>query len=210
MTAPRRRILSRLRLSCLLVCRLLAPCLIMPILLTGCASGGVKNPFRGPSEARFTALVERNCGNELVGGQAMSSLLASDTSFRQLTSRLYQGGVSNDEYVNLLMQQYPAADANIPATGCVVDQLARCLAGNCDASPAESPDAIDAQEMIAERDAGIDEVRPADRDAVETMIEDVDSTPAEPVEPLPSQDPAVLASGTPSETATEIEEPDKP
>lgn len=186
--------------------------LLLGGLLGGCASGGagVKNPLRGPSQARFMTLVKQNCGGELVGGQPISSLLASDTTFRQLTARLYRGDISNDELVNLLLQQYPADDANIPATGCVVDQLSRCLSGNCDARPVESPDEIAAQAMVAERDAGIEELRPADRTAVETMIDNVDSTPVEPMEPLPSQDPSVIAPGTATETATEIKEPGKP
>ncbi len=186
--------------------------LLLSGLLGGCASGGagVKNPLRGPSETRFMTLVKQNCGSELVGGQTISSLLASDTTLRQLTTRLYKGGISNDEFVNLLLQQYPADDANIPATGCVVDQLSRCLSGNCDSRPAESPDEIAAQAMVAERDEGIEELRPADREAVETMIDNVDSTPVEPMEPLPSQDPSVISPGAATETASEIKEPSKP
>ena len=179
--------------------------LLVPCLLAGCASGGVKNPFAGPTEARFTTLVKQNCGAQQVGGQSVSSLLASDSTFRQLTTRLYKGRISNDEFVNLLMQQYPSDDANIPATGCVVDQLARCFSSKCEPGPVQSPDAIAAGAMVAERDQTIDELPPADRAAVETMSTNFDSTPAEPVEPLPSKDPSVLApsSATNPEPATQ-------
>jgi hypothetical protein len=190
--------------------------LLVPFLLGGCASGGsgLKNPFRGPTEAGFMSLVQHNCGSEVIGGQPISTLIKSNTSFRQLTSRLYQGDISNDAFMNLLLQEYPAPDANIPATGCVVDQLNRCFATKCGGGTAEPPDDIAAQQIDATRNANVEELPKRNVEAVDSMI-DAAPEPSVPEQlgPLPSQDPSVInpsMMNTEPESVQKIEEPSKP
>jgi hypothetical protein len=185
--------------------------LLAAALLGGCAADKpMRMPqlFGGPSEAGFMALVERNCGEKPVGGQTVGALLDADTSFRQLTSRLYSGDISKDAFTNQLMQEYPAADANIPATGCVARALDTCFNTRCDGRPAPAPDSIDAAQMTAEQDIGLEEVPAADRDAVDTMIDAADRERVGEAVPLPSDSPPAVS--TPAETPAGMEEPAKP
>jgi hypothetical protein len=175
-----------------------AVALLALALLGGCAAdnpmrGALRDSvgplFGGPSEAGFVALVDQNCGEKLVGGETVATLMERDTTFRQLTSRLYTGDISKDGFTNQLLQEYPAADANIPATGCIARALDTCLSTRCDGRPAASPDDIAAEQMVAEQDLGLEEVPAADRDAVDAMIEAADREAAGEVVPLPSEVP---------------------
>jgi len=154
--------------------------------------------FGGPTEAGFNEMVERGCGQETVGGQSVATLMTSDTTFRQLTSRLYRGDISTDAFTNQLLQEYPAADANIPATGCIAKQLNTCLSSDCDGGPVASADSIEAAELDAVRDQSLDGLPPAQRDEVDALLADpaaeipttistsMDVEPKEAVEPIVS------------------------
>lgn len=185
---------------------------LLLLLLAGCAADNpmrgalresIGNPFGGPTEQGFQSLVRKHCGDRMVGGQTVAELMASDTTFRQLTGRLYRGDISNDAFMKLVLDEYPAADANIPTTGCVVRQLDICFNSRCDGSTAESPDAVAAQDIDAMRQANRDELPDADLEGLETLGNgDVATTP----DPM-----AVSPSGAPApETATEIADPDQP
>jgi hypothetical protein len=189
--------------------------LLAALLLGGCASDNpmskalqhnMGNLFSGPNEAGFLALVADNCGAEVVGGESVATLMDSDTTFRQLSARLFRGDISTDAFTNMLLQEYPAADANIPATGCVANQLNQCFNTRCDGRPAEPADDIAAADMVATRDEDLDAVPVADRDAVDAMIEEADREAAADIGPLPSEDPGILA----TETDTEIRNSDLP
>ena len=99
------------------------------LLASGCASdsggkpfagmknplaNGIQNPFKGPSEAGFFALVHKNCASYSIGGQGLGTIKATDSSIGALTAKLYRGDVSNDEYINLLLQEYPAKTPTCP------------------------------------------------------------------------------------------------
>lgn len=189
---------------------------LLVLLLAGCATDNpmrgalrdsIGNPFGGPTEQGFQSLVRKNCGDRMVGGQSIAELMDSDTTFRQLTGRLYRGDLSNDTFMKLVLDEHPAADANIPATGCVVRQLDVCFNSRCDGSAAESPDAVATQNVDAMRQANLDELPDADPDGLETLGDgDVATTP-DLMTTTPSGAPAA---GEAPETATEIAEPDKP
>lgn len=162
------------------------------LLAGGCASdSGFVDPirelssaFERHSEATFVELVDANCSDRSVGDRTVGSLMATESGFRELTLRLYRGEISNDEYSNQVLLAHPAPDGNVPATGCVVDQLARCLSGRC---TVETPAERQAEEAAAEADA--DAVRidpttlpPEDQAEVERLIE---RAQPEAPEPLP-------------------------
>jgi hypothetical protein len=116
---------------------------MLPVTISGCstlgsglfdASPGAR--YRGVSEKRVLASVQRNCADLSVGEQQLGPLLAQDDNFRALTLRFSQGEMSNDEYVDRVLSLHPAADGNVPATGCVIAAVNNCIAGNCDASNA--------------------------------------------------------------------------
>ncbi|MEA3638553.1 MAG: hypothetical protein VBE63_01250 [Lamprobacter sp.] len=108
-------------------------------LLSGCATDGqitdpsvyLGNPFQHPSEAGFRALVQANCGPLSIGSTTVNALLGKNTAFDSGITALYDGDVSNDEFMNQVLLQYPAPDANVPATGCIMNQLAQCFAETC-------------------------------------------------------------------------------
>lgn len=97
-------------------------------------AGGL--PWHGPNEADFLALVREHCAGQTIGGETLGRRLDSDPVFQQQTNALFAGDLSNDEYLNAVLVVHPAADANVPAVGCVVTQLQRCLGGRCDVPPA--------------------------------------------------------------------------
>jgi len=166
-----------------------AACLVGSLLLvTGCASdgkmgnpfkGNVQNPFQGPSESGFLALVRKNCASYSIGGQPLNKLIDSDSKVKALTDKLYRGDISNDEYVNMVLQQHPSDDANIPATGCVIDQLTACQSSRCQLTPNKSPELDKAAETVAaEQLATAAEAPAAERGSVDTMIEQADKESA--------------------------------
>lgn len=163
--------------------------------MQGALRESIGNPFGGPTEAGFASLVRSNCGDRLVGGQRLATLMDGDTAFRQLTSRLYRGDISNDAFMNVLLQEHPAPDANIPATGCVIEQLNTCFNTRCNGRPAASPDDIAAEQIDAARQANLDELPAADIDAVDAMVDESDRAAAVRMDPLPSEDPSMLDTG---------------
>jgi hypothetical protein len=189
--------------------------LVMAALLGGCAAD---NPMRGafsdsfgqlfggPSEAGFISLVDKNCGAKTIGGQSIATLLEADTSFRQLTSRLYRGDISKDTFTDMLLQEFPAADANIPATGCVANQLDACFNTRCDGRPAAPGNAIAAEQMASARELESNELPPADREAVEATVDEVGGAGFDDVAPLPGETTIDIA----PETIQNIEDPTQP
>jgi hypothetical protein len=136
---------------------------------------GIQNPFKRPSEAGFFALVHKNCASYSIGGQGLGAIRPTDSSIGSLTAKLYRGDVSNDEYINLLLQQYPAEDANVPATGCVINQLDTCLSTNCQLMPDQSPELQQAEATVAaDQQQAAEQVPVAERNAVDEMIDQAD------------------------------------
>ncbi|KAA6184456.1 hypothetical protein F2Q65_12115 [Thiohalocapsa marina] len=148
------------------------------LLIGGCASDGTAgNPLMGlstalksPTEAGFFALVRQNCADHSIGGTPLDTLLDTDTQVRDLTAQLYRGDLSNDEYVNQLSQAFPSDDANIPAAGCVMNQLDVCLSSHC------RPILDQAKAAVAETQAeAVARVPETDRAAVEAMTQKADT-----------------------------------
>ncbi len=119
---------------------------VLAVFLSGCASdaqvsdplASLGNPFQRPTEAGFRALVQANCGQMNIGSTTVNALLGSDSTFDDLVTALYDGDISNDEFMNQVLLQHPAPDANVPATGCIMDQLDQCFAETCQVqTPAE-------------------------------------------------------------------------
>ena len=138
-------------------------------------ANGIQNPFKGPSEAGFFALVHKNCAYYSIGGQGLGTIKATDSCIGALTAKLYRGDVSNDEYINLLLQEYPAEDANVPATGCVINQLDTCLSTNCQLTPSQSPELEQAAAAVAaDQQEATEQVPVAERNAVDKMIDQAD------------------------------------
>lgn len=138
-------------------------------------AGGIPNPFQGPSESGFFALIRKNCSSYTIGSESLATLREADTGIGALTAKLYRGDLSNDEYIDLLLQQYPAANANVPATGCVINQLDTCLSTDCRLTPKRSAELKRAEEMVAEdQQRAVDQVAEVDRAQVETMIDQAD------------------------------------
>lgn len=94
-------------------------------------SGSIGHPFDGPTEKGFVAMVMHSCAALPVGDATVGALLDTDERFQALTTELYHGDISNDEYINRILLLHPAPDANIPATGCIINQLQTCLASPC-------------------------------------------------------------------------------
>ncbi|MBK1647505.1 hypothetical protein [Rhabdochromatium marinum] len=134
---------------------LVATVMTLPLSLTGCASGGFSlfeaapgAHFSGVSEQRVMARIERFCADYSIGEQPLGSLLEKDAKFRTLTHELYRGEMSNDEYVARVLTLYPAADGNVPATGCVITQFNDCISGDCQLKPSSA-----SQAPVAEAEA---------------------------------------------------------
>lgn len=109
------------------------------LLLGGCATGqgpylfdaGPGARFSGVSEQEALTRARRFCADYSVGEKRLGNLLATDDAFRALTLSFYRGEMSNDEYIDRVLSLHPAADGNVPATGCVIANFNDCLAGNC-------------------------------------------------------------------------------
>jgi hypothetical protein len=157
------------------------------MLIGGCASDGassnplegLKNPFQRTTDSDFFALVRDRCSAYSVGGQSLGTRLDGDSELRDLSAKLYRGDLSNDEFVNRLMQLYPADDANIPAAGCVVNQVNACLSRRCEPRTGQAPELQQAEATIeAEQAKAASRVPAADRRAVEQMIDNADAVQA--------------------------------
>lgn len=110
----------------------------LSLTLNGCSTGGPHLFHAGPgarfggvSEQQVLEQIQRHCATLSVGDQSLGALLKNDAAFRTLTLGLYRGEMSNDEYVDRVMALRPAADGNVPATGCVITQFNQCISGNC-------------------------------------------------------------------------------
>jgi hypothetical protein len=107
--------------------------------LSGCAGDGqvtdplasLGNPFQRPTESGFRSMVQANCSQKSVGNTTVSALLGQNSAFDGSITALYNGDISNDEFMNQVLLQYPAPDANVPATGCIMNQLEQCFAETC-------------------------------------------------------------------------------
>jgi len=99
-------------------------------------AGVLENAFHRPSESGFLRLAEHYCASFSVGDTTVGALLTDDTPFRALSVDLYGGEISNGEYINRVVDLHPADNANIPATGCVIDQLQNCFSGRCEVATA--------------------------------------------------------------------------
>lgn len=153
----------------------------MLAVLSGCATDGritdpsayLGNPFQHPTEAGFRSLVQANCGPLSIGGTTVNALLGKNTAFDSWITALYDGDISNDEFMNQVLLQYPAPDANVPATGCIMDQLGQCFAETCKVQTAaerEKMAAADAKEVEAiESTVTIDRSEPPAQDAPEVQ-----------------------------------------
>lgn len=155
------------------------------VLIGGCAGDGtssnplqgalqgIRNPFQGPTEADFFALAREQCSGYSVGGQSLGTLLDGD--LHDLTAKLYRGELSNDEYVNMLMQQHPSDDANIPAAGCVINQVTACLSGRCQPAASAAPELKQAEaEVAAVQTEAASQLPASDRGAVDEMTGSAD------------------------------------
>ncbi|WP_040855523.1 hypothetical protein [Thiorhodovibrio frisius] len=111
------------------------------LMLTGCATEpGAR--FSGVSEQKVLARIQHYCAGYSVGDYSLGTLLQKNDAFRALTLTLYRGEMSNDEYVDKVFSSYPAADGNVPATGCVIAQFNQCLAGDCEIKKASPNKAV--------------------------------------------------------------------
>lgn len=163
--------------------RLLA--LTLVVALTGCATEGqvtdastaLGNLFQRPTEAGFRAMAEANCGSLSIGDTAVDALLGNNTAFDTLVTALYDGDISNDEFMNQVLLEYPAPDANVPATGCIMDQLDRCFAETCKVTTAQEREKLDqanaasAEEITNTVTLDPTELPAEDAQTVERMIE---------------------------------------
>jgi hypothetical protein len=136
------------------------------------------NPFSRPSEPAFRAMIKASCGTKRVGDTTVTALLNdSDGPFNTLVSSLYSGDISNDEFMNQVLLEHPANDANVPATGCIIDQLAQCFADECkvqtpaERSATEEADQIEAEAISDEVTIDPVELPSENRAEVEQMIE---------------------------------------
>lgn len=109
------------------------------VLIGGCTTQGsvtdplanLGNPFQRPTESGFRAMTQASCSSLSIGNTTVGALLGKDQAFDTMITALYQGDISNDEFMNQLLLQHPAPNANIPATGCIMDQLEQCFAETC-------------------------------------------------------------------------------
>jgi hypothetical protein len=92
----------------------------------------IKKLLQHPTRSGFLSLVRHHCSGFGIGDSTVGNLLSTDPAFQRLTVQLYRGDISNDEYINRVLEMHPAADANVPGTGCVVNQLQHCLSGRCE------------------------------------------------------------------------------
>lgn len=158
---------------------------LIAVLLSGCATQGrvtdplaaLGNPFQRPTETGFRAMMQSSCGSLSVGNTTVGALLDEDEAFDTMVTALYQGDISNDEFMNQVLLQHPAPNANIPATGCIMDQLEQCFAETCKVLTAAERQKIDQENTAAsEKITNTVTIDPAaipaeDLPAVEQMIE---------------------------------------
>ena len=136
------------------------------------------NPFQRPTEAGFRALVQTNCGTLSIGSTTVNALLGSNSTFDELITALYEGDISNDEFMNRVLLQHQAPDANVPATGCIMDQLEQCFAESCkvqttaERKKTEQKDTQATKEIESTVSIDSTEVPAEDAPEIEAMIED--------------------------------------
>jgi hypothetical protein len=158
---------------------------ISALMISGCATNGsvtdplaaLGNPFQRPTEAGFRAMAQASCASMTIGDTTVGALLGKDPSFDTMVTALYDGDISNDEFMNQLLLQHPSPDANIPAAGCIMDELERCFAETCKVmTPAErakmdTANAAGAEEIETSVTIDPGEIPAEDQAQVEQMIE---------------------------------------
>lgn len=146
------------------------------------------NLFKHPTESGFRAMARASCGTMSIGDSTVSGLMAGDEGFNAMVSALYQGDISNDEFMNQVLEAHPADDANVPATGCIMDQLAECFAEACEVqTPSEQAAMASKNTEVADEIADEVTIDPVelpskDRPEVDQMIE---TSKREGPQPLP-------------------------
>lgn len=164
--------------------------------IAGCATDGqMGGPFaslmtqRGhPTESGFRTMIEASCGEKSVGDSTVAALMRSDSSFNELIASLYSGDISNDEFLNQVLLEHPATDANVPATGCIIDELAQCFAYACkpqtpeQRAEAEKKQVAEAEQITDEVTIDPVELPSKDKPEIEQMIE---TSKEEGPKPLP-------------------------
>jgi hypothetical protein len=155
----------------------LAAILALGMLTAGCAGDGqvtrafnLGNPFQGPSEDGFLERVRHYCAAFPIGDSTVGSLLATDPTFQSMTSRLYRGDLSNDGFAFQVLELHPANDANVPGTGCMINELDACFAGRC---------------QVPDTPAATAPLPPTENTEDAAMAAPIDNPPAEPPTPLP-------------------------
>lgn len=158
---------------------------VIAALIGGCATEGrvtdpltaFGNPFQRPTEAGFRAMAQASCGPMTIGDTTVGALLGKDPAFDTMVTALYDGDISNDEFMNQVLLQHPAPDANIPAAGCIMDELERCFAETCKVMTAAEREKMDKANAAAAKEittsVTIDpaEIPAEDAAQVEQMIE---------------------------------------
>lgn len=191
---------------------LLAALLALGVLTAGCTSdgkitstlaNGIGNPFKGPTEGGFLELVRHYCAPYPIGDSSVGSLLATDPTFKTLTSRLYRGDLSNDAFSLRVLELHPAEDANVPGTGCMINQLGACFARRCEVPQGTPAATVPLPPTENTEDAAMR--APIDDMAMQTASTDPVPLPSEaPAAPEPAADsaPATAASDAGEAAAT--------
>lgn len=163
----------------------------------GCSSDDIRmtdpirnagNLFKHPTESGFRAMSRASCGTMSVGDSTVSALMAGDEAFNAMLGALYRGDISNDEFMNQVLEAHPAADANVPATGCIMDQLAQCFAEECKVQTPSEQEAMTADDTaLAEEISDEVTIDPVDLPSKDQPEVDkmIDTSKEEGPKPLP-------------------------
>jgi hypothetical protein len=146
------------------------------------------NLFKHPTESGFRAMSRASCGTMSVGNSTVSALMAGDEAFNTMLGALYRGDISNDEFMNQVLEAHPAADANVPATGCIMDQLAQCFAEECKVqTPTEQAAMVQEDTVMAEEISEEVTIDPVDLPSKDQAEADqmIDTSKEEGPKPLP-------------------------
>ena len=91
----------------------------LPLLFAGCAADAWR------SESGYDAYLDRvqkNCEGIRIGGRLIDESLLNDPYFLDITSRFFNGRVSQPEFVDALTSFYNAKDDS-PGIGCLLQQM---------------------------------------------------------------------------------------
>ena len=91
----------------------------LPLLLTGCAA----DAWRAESSYdAFLDRVQKNCDGIRIGGRLIDEPLLNDPYFLDITSRFFNGRVTQPEFVDALTSFYNAKDDS-PGIRCLLQQM---------------------------------------------------------------------------------------